>query len=194
MEIKNSFDVPAGADEVWRMFQDVPALVACMPGVELTEQIDANTYVGAMNVRLGPMRPAFEGEAHIEFDETSRTGTINAKGKDRKGGSRANARVEFVVRETSAGSTVDLVSVVDMMGQLAQFGRTNILADVSAQLTSEFAECLAAKVTAPTREQADSVHAKELRLFSQVLALARLRIRRAMRRLGKWLVAKSGDE
>jgi hypothetical protein len=140
------------------------------------------------------MRPAFEGEARVEFDHQARAGTIVAKGKDRSGGSRADARVEFVVRASGGGSTVDLVSTINMMGQLAQFGRTNLLADVSAQLTSEFADCLAAKVTAPTQEEADSVEAAELRPIAQLIALLRLRLRRGMRRLGEWLIAKSADD
>lgn len=193
MEINDSFNVPASTDEVWEMFQDVPSLVACMPGVELTKHVGDDVYEGRMIIRLGPMKPAFEGQARIERDDATRSGIITAKGKDRKGGSRADATVTFSVHSVDAGSRVDLVSSLKMMGQLAQFGRTNLMQDVTAQLTAEFANCLTAKINAPTPEAAESVKAAEIQPFAALLALLQLRLRRAMKRVGEWLVARSGD-
>src|SRR5688572_30247514 len=99
MEIKDHFDVPATPDAVWQLFEHVPSLVACMPGVELTEDLGGDEYRGRMNVRLGPMKPSFEGEARVQRDASTRSGSIAAKGKDSKGGSRADARVEFSVQQ-----------------------------------------------------------------------------------------------
>lgn len=194
MQITNSFDVPAGVDEVWEMFHDVRSLVACMPGVELTDQLDEQTYRGKMTIRLGPMKPKFEGEARVEFEEATRTGHIDAKGKDKGGGSLADARVDFVIKPTASGSTVELISMVNLKGQLAQFGRTNLLADVSEQLTAQFAACLAAKVAAPTQVDADAVVATELKPLAQVAALVSTRFRRLVRRIGNWLITKVGDD
>ena len=193
MEIIDQFDVPAPPDVVWAMFQDVPNIVACMPGVELTDESSDDVFTGKMTVRLGPMKPAFEGEARIERDPSTLSGVIVAKGKDKKGGSRADAKVSFSIHASSAGSRVELVSSVNMMGQLGQFGRTNLLKDISAHLTAQFAECLAAKLTAPTQVVADAVQADELRPLEALVAMVGLRIRRVMRRLGEWLIRHSGD-
>lgn len=193
MEIIDQFDVPAPPDVVWAVFEDVPNLVGCMPGVQLTGQPSENVFVGMMTVRLGPMKPSFKGEARVERDLATLSGTIVAKGKDSKGGSRADAQVRFSIHATSTGSRVELVSSVNMMGQLGQFGRTNLLNDISAHLTAQFAECLAAKLTAPTQVVADAVQADELRPVATLLAMVWLRLRRVMRRLGEWLIRHSGD-
>jgi len=194
MEIIDRFDVPAAPDAVWAIFQDVPNLVACMPGVELTDQPSEDVFAGKMTVRLGPMKPAFEGEARVERDPATLSGVIVAKGKDKKGGSRADARVSFSIHEVSTGSRVELVSSVNMMGQLGQFGRTNLLTDISAHLTAQFAECLAEKMAAPTQVVADSVQAEELRPVVALVAIVRLRVQRLMRHLGEWLLKHSGDD
>jgi uncharacterized protein len=169
MEITEQFSVPQSADAVWAMFDDIPSVVACMPGVELTEQVDDQRIRGRMQVKLGPMQPAFEGEATIERDEGSRQGVIRAKGVDKRGGSRAEAVVTYKLADHGAGTLVDIVADVKLAGQLAQFGRSGILRDVSARLTSEFTRCLEAKLAAATPEQAAEVLAGEVRPISLTL-------------------------
>lgn len=193
MEILDQFEIQASPDVVWAMFLDVPNLVACMPGVELTDQPADDVFAGKMTVRLGPMKPSFEGEAQIVRDPQNLSGTILAKGKDKKGGSRADARVTFSIHATPSGSRVELVSAVNVMGQLGQFGRTNLLNDISAHLTAQFAQCLGAKMAAPTQVAADSVGANELRPAAALVGLFRLRMRRLMRRVGEWLLRHSDE-
>lgn len=182
MEIIDHFEVSAPPDVVWQMFADVPNLVACLPGAELTEQLGDDVYRGEVRVRLGPMRPSFEGEARVERDESTMSGIVAAKGMDRKGGSRAEATVRYSIRAIPGGTRVELVSTIAMLGRLAQFGRTNLLRDISAQMTSDFAGCLSAKLAARTPQEAEAVRAHELRPVATAVALLRLRLRRAVRR------------
>ena len=37
MRLDNAFDVPASPEETWRLLNDVPTVVPCMPGAELVE-------------------------------------------------------------------------------------------------------------------------------------------------------------
>lgn len=183
MEITQQFEVAHPVDAVWALFKDVPLMASCMPGVELTEEIDSSTVRGRMNVVLGPMRPVFEGEAKIEQDDSSHEGTIHAKGVDKKGGSRAEAAVSFAVAKANGSSKVRIVAQIKLFGKLAQFGRAGILRDVSEQLTGDFSRCLEAKLEAATPEEAAEITGGEVRPFGLVLAAVWSRIVSFLRKL-----------
>jgi carbon monoxide dehydrogenase subunit G len=193
MEITQHFEVAQDIDAVWQMFNDVPEVVTCMPGVELTEAVDAETYRGRMKVRLGPMQPFFEGEAKVVHDDANRSGSILARGVDRKGGSRAEAQVTYTLAATERGTAVDLRADITLLGQLAQFGRTGLLRDVTAQMTAEFAACLTRKLEAATPEEAAQVTAPEVRpvvllrrtVWLRLVALARTGARLAAEIAGR---------
>jgi uncharacterized protein len=183
MEITQQFQVGKSAEKVWALFEDIPTVAACMPGVELTEQVDASTFRGKMQVKLGPMRPAFEGEATIDRDEQARLGTIQAKGVDKRGGSRAEALVTYKVADHGQGALVDIVAELTLKGQLAQFGRAGILRDVSEHLTGEFARCLEAKLEAATSAEAAEVVAADVRPIMLFLRTLWARLIRVVRRV-----------
>jgi carbon monoxide dehydrogenase subunit G len=189
MEITQHFEVDRDVDTVWRMFGNIPEVVTCMPGVELTETVDDATYRGRMKVRLGPMQPFFEGEAKVAHDEATRSGSISARGVDRKGGSRAEAQVTFALAPTATGTAVDIRADVTLSGQLAQFGRTGLLRDVTAQMTAEFADCLTRKLRAATPEEAAEVSAPEVRAVALLARTVWLRLVAAARRLIRWIGA-----
>jgi carbon monoxide dehydrogenase subunit G len=146
-EVSQSFDVGQPVERVWAFFQDVPQVVTCMPGLELTGQSGDSTYQGKVRIRLGPVTAAFEGEATIlETDAAARRARIEAKGIDRKGGSRASAAVVYDLTAMADGTRVTLAGDIKLTGALAQIGRTGIIQDVAAQLTSQFADALRAKL------------------------------------------------
>jgi uncharacterized protein len=92
---------------------------------------------------------AFEGEATIlAVDEAAHRARIEAKGVDRKGGSRASASMTYVLAAAGGGTSVKLDGDIKLTGALAQIGRTGIIQDVAAQLTEEFAKALRAKLAA----------------------------------------------
>ncbi len=94
MKISNEFKVMRPVDAVWDMFQDVPSLVQCLPGAELTEDKGGGAHGGYVEVKLGPMSAKFEGEATISPDAASRSGHMSGKGADQAGGSRGQVQVD----------------------------------------------------------------------------------------------------
>ena len=48
MRLENSFDVPAPPEKAWELLMDVPRVIPCMPGAELTETIDEATWKATM--------------------------------------------------------------------------------------------------------------------------------------------------
>lgn len=150
MELVERFVVPAGVERVWQLFDDVPEVVTCMPGAEVTEQVDERTYKARLAIAVGPIRPTFEVRATVERDDAVREGRIQVHAVDRRGGSQARAQIVYKLAADGDGTAVDLVQNVTLSGPLAQFGRTGVIEDVNAQLTRQFAECLAGKLGEPS--------------------------------------------
>jgi len=55
MRLENSFDVPAGLEQSWRLLNDVPSVVPCLPGAELVEVVGENAWKAKLHVKLGPI-------------------------------------------------------------------------------------------------------------------------------------------
>jgi carbon monoxide dehydrogenase subunit G len=157
LELTERFVVPAAVDRVWQLFDDVPEVVACMPGAEVTERVDDRTYAARLTIAVGPIRPKFDVRATVERDEAAREGRIHVNAVDKKGGSRARGQIVYKVAQEGDATAVELVQNVTLSGPLAQFGRTGVIEDINAQMTRQFAECLAGKLGAP----ASSGHLEE---------------------------------
>jgi carbon monoxide dehydrogenase subunit G len=134
---------------VWQLFEDVPEVVTCMPGAEVTERLDDRTYNARLAIAVGPIRPKFEVRATIARDDAAREGRIDVHAVDKRGGSQARAHIIYRLAPDGDATAVELVQNVTLSGPLAQFGRTGVIEDINAQMTRQFAECLAAKLAAP---------------------------------------------
>jgi len=66
LEFANTFNVQVPVDEAWAILTDVERIAPCMPGAELTEVIDENSFKGKVSVRLGPVALTFAGDARFE--------------------------------------------------------------------------------------------------------------------------------
>src|SRR6185503_16692184 len=83
--------IPSPADRVWPLLRD-PALVAsCIPGAELAPDQGDGLWRGSVRVKFGPTVAVFRGEASLSFDDAARTCTIEGRGIDGRGASRALA-------------------------------------------------------------------------------------------------------
>ena len=72
MRLENAFDVPASPADAWRLLNDVPSVVPCMPGAELVEVVDENAWKARLHVKLGPIALQFLADvAREETDEAA---------------------------------------------------------------------------------------------------------------------------
>jgi carbon monoxide dehydrogenase subunit G len=148
MRLENSFDVPAPAAEAWSLLNDVPRIVPCMPGTELTETIDTDTWKAKMHVRLGPIALQFLVELRREqADAAARRTLLRASARELRGRGGARATIESNMQESNGGTRVAVAIDLTLQGPVAQYGR-GIVAQVAEQLTSEFADCLARQLHA----------------------------------------------
>jgi uncharacterized protein len=141
MEFDNSFEVPLPPPEAWRVLLDIKRVAPCMPGAELTEVVDENTYKGKINVRLGPVALTFAGVVKFEhIDAANYTARVAAQGTDAKGRGGANAASVFRLEPAGGGSKVLVHTNLALSGAVAQYGRgVGIIQATAAQLMNQFA-------------------------------------------------------
>ena len=120
MKIANTFTVPRPRDKVWNLFQDVPRVATCIPGTQITEDLGEGKFKGRVEVKLGPITTAFEGDAQHAADTSSWSGTILGNGRDRGAGSRAKFSTVYRLAEVPGGTEVIVESDISLAGAVAQ--------------------------------------------------------------------------
>jgi len=148
MEIRQRFTVSRPVDEVWAFFADVPTVAACITGAELGDSGEDGRYTGRFNVKVGPLTAKMEGEGRLVRDDATRTGSLEGKGLDKRGGSRVTATLRYAVVAEDEGSAVEVEADVTLAGPLAQIGRTGIIDDVARSITRDFAAALEERLSA----------------------------------------------
>jgi carbon monoxide dehydrogenase subunit G len=148
MQIEISFGVPAPVERAWAILTDVPRIVPCMPGAQLTEIVDPCTFRGTATVKIGPMQLSFAGEAKIEEqDATARRVRVAARGNDTKGRGGAQAKLGFVLVPEAAGTRVDITTDLQLNGAVAQYGRgVGLIKEIANQLVGQFAANLKTQI------------------------------------------------
>jgi len=148
MQIENSFAVGASPDTVFAFLLDVNRIVGCVPGAELSEVVDPDTFRGRVRIKVGPVTVAYNGTAHItERDEQARPATLQAEGRETTGSGSARATTTMSVAPDGAGSAVHFATDFTVVGRVAQFGR-GIMEEVSRKLVGQMAECIRTKLEA----------------------------------------------
>ena len=151
MEFENTFNVGVPVDEAWAILTDVERIAPCMPGAELTEVIDENSFKGKVSVRLGPVALTFAGDARFEDrDDEGHSARVKAQGRDSKGRGGANANVDFRLIPAEDGTTtVEIRTDLQLSGSVAQYGRgVGMIKDVATQLIDRFADALHEQIVA----------------------------------------------
>lgn len=150
MEFDNAFDVPLPPAEAWTWLLDIERIATCLPGAELTEVVDAQTYKGKVGVRLGPVSLSFVGQATLEeTNAAAYRARLRATGADSKGRGSTSALIDFSLQPIGDGGStrVDIHSNVTLTGSVAQYGRgSGMIQSVAAQLIGQFGECLRARI------------------------------------------------
>lgn len=154
MQLRNTFPVPAAADEAFTALLDLERVAPCMPGAQLTGR-DGDAYAGRLKLRIGPITAAYEGTVTVfSSDPATRTAHLDASGSELGGQGAASAAVVATVRETGpASSEVEVVTDLDIRGKAAQFGR-GALGEVTQRVLDQFARNLEATFTAPAATDA----------------------------------------
>ncbi len=151
MLITNSFDVAQPVDKVWRFFDDIPQVAACLPGAELTEDLGDGSYKGKVAIRMGPVKLQFAGTAKItERDDSNKRIVVDAAGADEKGRGQAAMLVTAHLVPAAGGTKVEVTQDLQLQGAAAQYGR-GMISDVSTVLMRDFAANMQNRIAAIER-------------------------------------------
>jgi carbon monoxide dehydrogenase subunit G len=149
VHIENSFTVDAPADRVFAFLLEVNSVLGCVPGAELSEIVDADTFRGRVRIRVGPISVAYQGTGHIvSRDDDARTAVLEAEGREAGGSGSARAAITVRVADSGGAAEVTMLSDFTVVGRAAQFG-TGIIEEVSRSLLAQMARCIAARLTEP---------------------------------------------
>src|SRR5947199_2734082 len=150
MDITKSFVVKAPAAAVWDFLTDPYKVARCLPGAAITEKVDDTTYTGTITIKVGPVTASYRGKMRFErLDEAAGEADITASGQETRGKGGADMRMKSrVVEQGPAETEVTVVSDVNVMGVLAQFGR-GMIQDVSDQLFGKFSEAMRRELESP---------------------------------------------
>ena len=153
MDLNHEFTVEVPVDDAWRILTDVERIAPCLPGAQLQE-IEGDTYRGAVKVKVGPIQAQFKGQASfIERDDVAHKAVLKGEGRDIGGKGNASALITAELTSLTATSTTVKVNTdLSITGKVAQFGR-GAMADISDKLLAQFVvnlnEMIAASDSAP---------------------------------------------
>lgn len=145
MTVTVTFSVRAPIEVTWRALLDVPGIVPCLPGVELTEVLADRTYAGKFELRLGPLHVSNRGRVQIvEANDQGYTVRMTAQAVD---GRQTGATVRGQLRAGDGGTTVVMETEIVERGLLNRIGPGMV--QVAAQrMAQRFALCLERRLDA----------------------------------------------
>ena len=151
MQVKIDKVIPiAGpASSAWQVLSDIREVADCMPGAEITEQVDAANYKGQVRVKAGPATAQFKGDLEVKrHDAETREINLLGKGADTKGSSSATMDLTAKIRDAEGGNC-ELVGLaeVTITGKIASLGG-RLMTSVSDQVLKQFGDNFATKVVA----------------------------------------------
>jgi uncharacterized protein len=145
VSLKEETIIPAPPSKVWPLLSDPEVVASCIPGAELAPASDDGLWRGSVRVKFGPTVVTFRGEAALTFDDEAQTCTIEGRGIDQRGASRALASGTMVATgETETRLAID--GEFNVTGPLEGFANAGGV-HVARALLAEFSENLAKVVS-----------------------------------------------
>lgn len=151
VQLDRRYPLPVAAEQAWAVLADVHAVAGCMPGAQLTEQLDATHYKGTIRSKVGPAAMSFNGDLEVlGMDPAARRMELLGKGADRSGSHASMNLVAQIEAGESAGSSVLAGrATITVSGKLAQFGGRLLVPVADAMLTQFAGNFVAAAQAAP---------------------------------------------
>ncbi|HEX3252397.1 MAG TPA: SRPBCC family protein [Pyrinomonadaceae bacterium] len=142
-KIQERFEVQAPVERVWQYMIDPKRVVECLPGAELLEQKDDQTFLGAIKVKVGPLSMSYKGQARFtEINEQTHQVRMVGDAREVTGsGSTKVSMLSTVAPVASGGSEVTVNADIELVGKIVQFGR-GMIEEVSRQMFRQFSTCV----------------------------------------------------
>jgi carbon monoxide dehydrogenase subunit G len=146
MQLENSFVIEAPPDRVFAYLLEPRNVVGCVPGAELTEEVDAVTFKGKVKIKVGPITVAYSGTGRlVDRNDAARTAVLEGEGRETTGPGSGRGKATMSVLPEGNGSRVTVLTEFTLTGRVAQFGR-GVIEDVSKRMVRTVADCLQANL------------------------------------------------
>ena len=146
MELEDQFVIEAPIHLVWKFFSDIPQVAACVPGVEIVDQLDEENINVALSIKVGPIKAKFNGKVSITDLDPPHRLTARGEGKDNNTSSMVSATFSAILSDVDKTKTAVNYSVdVVIRGRLGQFGQ-GVIRATAKRITAVFVECVQEKV------------------------------------------------
>jgi len=146
--LDKKYPVSAGLEASWAILSNMNELATCMPGAQITEEIDDKHFKGSVRVKVGPAVAAFAGTIEIlTLDPATRTLKMMGKGADKSGSSASMELTATLVSAENGHSTLEGHAEVIVNGKFAQFGG-RMMTSVSDMILLQFADVFSQKAQA----------------------------------------------
>jgi len=146
VKIEKTFQVEEPVEKVWAFLSDPRQVVTCVPGAQITEQVDERNYKGAISVKVGPSVTDFKGTAEVvRLDPAAHEIEVLGKGQDVRGKGSASMKMTNKLRAVENGTEVVSVSELNVVGILAQMGG-RMINEVSNIIFEQFTDCFRKKL------------------------------------------------
>ena len=149
VELKKKYPLAVSAEHAWAVLTDIRAVAGCMPGAQITGQVDATHYTGLVKSKVGPAVMSFTGDIEVlDLVEAQRRLELLGKGSD-KGGSSAAMKLDARLEGGADAHSCVLLgdATVTVSGKLAQFGG-RLLVPIADAMLAQFAKNFEAAVAA----------------------------------------------
>ncbi len=147
ISIREEITIAAPPDAVWPVLSDPAVVASCIPGATLTKSDDKGGYQGTMRVKFGPTVAQFRGEAKLAYDHVARRCSIEGRGIDGRGASRANATglVEASGTDTTLLRVEGNFHVTGPLETFANAGGVHLARAILAEFAENVAKLMAAQ-------------------------------------------------
>lgn len=155
IEFRETFQVAAPVESVWRFLMRPENVVACMPGASLGQVIDERSFLGAVKLKIGAVTAQYQGKiTYTEVEPGNHSVTLLAEGTERGGGTVSGTiRTQLVPLPGNAATEVRVQSSIDLTGRILQVGR-GMIEGVSAQIIKKYVANVKAMLEMPPAEPA----------------------------------------
>jgi carbon-monoxide dehydrogenase small subunit len=165
--IEQAIVVDAACERVWKFFQNVPEVAACLPGAGLT-RYDSDTWEGTIRIKMGPIRAQLKGKGTYKLVDAEKTGRMAGAGADELSSSRVRGSLDFALVPAGEKATkLKLTLSYALQGALAQFSRSSLAKEFVKVVVEEFGRNVSARMsgTSPPSRTTDFSPLRVLRLL-----------------------------
>jgi carbon monoxide dehydrogenase subunit G len=158
ISISETVTIAAPVAQVWPLLRDPELVASCIPGAALSETgAGGGAYRGTMRVKFGPTVAIFRGEARLAYDDALHRCTIDGRGIDGRGASRALAS-GVVTASGGATTTLTVEGNFNVTGPLETFANAGGV-HLARAILAEFAQNMARLAAERTPAGSESVAA-----------------------------------